>query len=136
MVQWFHKGGIPTRADSNEYLIQGHEDGTILISDEVICTIAAAAVMEVEGVVSLNTNIGSDLAEMLGVKMLGKGIKLTVEESNVTIECAVVLSYGYDVVEVAKNVQQSVKNAVESMTGFQVERVDVNVSAITAAKKK
>ena len=122
-------------ADSKEYLIQGHEDGTILISDEVICTIAAAAVMEVEGVVSLNTNIGSDLAEMLGVKMLGKGIKLTVEESNVTIECAVVLSYGYDVVEVAKNVQQSVKNAVESMTGFQVERVDVNVSAITAAKK-
>ena len=62
-------------ADSKEYLIQGHEDGTILISDEVICTIAAAAVMEVEGVVSLNTNIGSDLAEMLGVKMLGKGIK-------------------------------------------------------------
>lgn len=123
-------------ADSKEYLIQGHEDGTILISDEVICTIAAAAVMEVEGVVSLNTNIGSDLAEILGVKMLGKGIKLTVEESNVTIECAVVLSYGYDVVEVAKNVQQSVKNAVESMTGFQVERVDVNVSAITAAKKK
>ena len=123
-------------ADSKEYLIQGHEEGTILISDEVICTIAAAAVMEVEGVVSLNTNIGSDLAEMLGVKMLGKGIKLTVEESNVTIECAVVLSYGYDVVEVAKNVQQSVKNAVESMTGFQVERVDVNVSAITAAKKK
>ena len=123
-------------ADSKEYLIQGHEDGTILISDEVICTIAAVAVMEVEGVVSLNTNIGSDLAEMLGVKMLGKGIKLTVEESNVTIECAVVLSYGYDVVEVAKNVQQSVKNAVESMTGFQVERVDVNVSAITAAKKK
>ena len=123
-------------ADSKEYLIQGHEDGTILISDEVICTIAAAAVMEVEGVVSLNTNIGSDLAEMLGVKMLGKGIKLTVEESNVTIECAVVLSYGYDVVEVAKNVQQSVKNAVESMTGFQVERVDVNVSAITAAQKK
>ena len=123
-------------ADSKEYLSQGHEDGTILISDEVICTIAAAAVMEVEGVVSLNTNLGSDLAEMLGVKMLGKGIKLTVEESNVTIECAVVLSYGYDVVEVAKNVQQSVKNAVESMTGFQVERVDVNVSAITAAKKK
>ena len=79
-------------ADNKEYLIQGHEDGTILISDEVICTIAAAAVMEVEGVVSLNTNLGSDLAEMLGVKMLGKGIKLTVEESNVTIECAVVLS--------------------------------------------
>mgnify|MGYP002572184442 FL=1 len=121
-------------ADSKEYLIQGHEDGTILISDEVICTIAAAAVMEVEGVVSLNTNIGSDLAEMLGVKMLGKGIKLTVEESNVTIECAVVLSYGYDVVEVAKNVQQSVKNAVESMTGIGKPIVNVHVSGVAFDK--
>ena len=123
-------------ADNKEYLIQGHEDGTILISEEVICTIAAAAVMEVEGVASLNTNIGSDLAEMLGVKNMGKGIKLTVEENNVTIDCSVVLEYGYDVVEVAKSIQQNIKNAVESMTGFQVVRVDVSVSAVTAAKKK
>ena len=123
-------------ADNKDYLIKGHEDGTILISDEVICTIAAAAVMEVEGVASLNTNIGSDLAEMLGVKNLGKGIKLTVGENNVTIDCSVVLEYGYDVVEVAKNVQQSIKNAVESMTGFQVLRVDVSISAVAVAKKK
>ena len=92
--------------------------------------------MEVEGVASLNTNIGSDLAEILGVKSMGKGIKLTVEENNVTIDCSIVLEYGYDVVEVAKNVQQSIKNAVESMTGFQVLRVDVSVSAVTVAKKK
>ena len=123
-------------ADNKEYLIQGHEDGTILISEEVICTIAAAAVMEVEGVDTLNTNIGSDLAEMLGVKSLGKGIRLNVEENDVTIECSIVLSYGYDVIEVAKNVQQNVKNAVESMTGFHVRYVDVTVSAVAVTKKK
>lgn len=122
-------------ADNKEYLIQGQEDGTLLISEEVICTIAAAAVMEVEGVASLNTNIGSDLAEILGVKSLGKSIKLTVEENNVTMECSVMLLYGYDVIEVAKNIQQSVKNAVESMTGFHVQRVDVSVNAVTTKKK-
>ena len=53
-----------------------------------------------------------------------------------TIDCSVVLEYGYDVVEVAKNVQQSIKNAVESMTGFQVLRVDVSISAVAVAKKK
>jgi len=123
-------------ADNKEYLIQGQEEGTILISDEVICTIAAAAVLEVEGVESLNTNIGSDLAEMLGVKNQSKGIKLTVDGSNVTLDCNVVIGYEYDVIEVAKNVQASVKNAVESMTGFQVLRVDVTVSAIAMSKKK
>jgi len=123
-------------ADNKEYLIQGHDDGTILISEEVICTIAAAAVMEVEGVSSLNTNIGSDLAEMLGVKNLSKGIKLNVDDDKATIECTIVLEYGYDVLEVAKNIQMGVKNAVESMTGFQVLRVDVCVSAIAVTKKK
>ena len=77
-----------------------------------------------------------DLAEMLGVKSQSKGIKLTVEDSTCTLECNVVVGYEYDVIEVAKNVQASVKNAVESMTGFQVLRVDVTVSAIAMTKKK
>lgn len=123
-------------ADNKEYLIQEQETGSILISEEVICTIAAAAVMEVEGVESLNANIGTDLAEILGMKLLGKGIKLVVEENHVTIACSVVLSYGYDVMEAAKNVQQSITNAVESMTGFHVQRVDVDVSGVTMPKKK
>ncbi|MEA4965737.1 MAG: Asp23/Gls24 family envelope stress response protein [Oscillospiraceae bacterium] len=123
-------------ADNKEYLMQEQEAGSILISEEVICTIAAAAVMEVEGVENLNANIGSDLAEMLGMKILGKGIKLTVEENRVTIACSVVLAYGYDVVGVAKKIQQSISNAVESMTGFQVQRVDVDISGVTLPKKK
>ncbi len=122
-------------AENKEYVVQGQEDGVILISDEVIATIAAAAVLEVEGA-SLNSNLGSDLAGKFGVRTLGKGIKLSVEENNVSLECSIVLEYGYDVIVVAQNVQQSVKNAVESMTGFQVERVDVFVSAVTVAKKK
>ena len=123
-------------AENKEYLIQGHDEGTVLISEEVICTIAAAAVLEVEGVESLNTNIGSDLAEMLGVKNQSKGIKLSVDGQNVTIECDIVVGYAYDVIEVAKNVQAGVKNAVESMTGFAVEKIDVTVSAIAMTKKK
>ena len=123
-------------AENKEYLIQGHDEGTILISDEVIATIAAAAVLEVEGVADLNTNIGSDLAEMLGVKSQSKGIKLTVEDNTCTLDCNVVVGYEYDVIEVAKNVQANVKNAVESMTGFRVLRVDVTVSAIAMTKKK
>ena len=122
-------------ADNKEYLIQGHDNGTILISEEVICAIAGAAVMEVEGVESLNANIGSDLCEILGMKTTGKGIKLTVNETNICIDCSVILTYGFDVIEVAKKIQKSVASAVESMTGFHVERVDVSVSAVSIGKK-
>lgn len=123
-------------ADNKEYLIQEQDGGAVMISEEVICTIAAAAVMEVEGVESLCANIGSDLAEMLGMRNLGKSIKLTVDADTVSLECAVVILYGYDVVSVAKNIQQNVTTAVESMTGLKVRQVDVTVSAVTVSKKK
>ena len=123
-------------ADNNkEYLVQEQDEGMVMISEEVICTIAAAAVMEVEGVENLCTNIGSDLAEMLGMRNLGKSMKLTVDGKNVALECAVVLAYGYDVLTVAKNIQQNVTTSVESMTGFKVSKVDVSVNAVSAKKK-
>lgn len=122
-------------AENKEYVVQSQEDGMVLVSDEVIATIAAAALLEVEGVSPMG-GLGTDLAEKLGVRSLGKGIKLSVEENRVSLECAVVLEYGYDVIVVAKNAQQSIKNAVESMTGFQVERVDILVGGVATAKKK
>ncbi len=122
-------------AENKEYVVQSQEDGTILISDEVIATIAAAALLEVDGV-SPMSNIGSDLAGKLGVKTLGKGIKLNVEGNSVSLECSVVLEYGFDVIVVAKNAQQAIKNAVESMTGFEVTRVDILVGGVATAKKK
>ena len=72
-------------ADNKEYLIQEQDGGAVMISEEVICTIAAAAVMEVEGVESLCANIGSDLAEMLGMRNLGKSIKLTKGDSSIEV---------------------------------------------------
>ncbi len=122
-------------AENKEYVVQSQEDGTILISDEVIATIAAAALLEVEGV-SPMSNIGADLAGKLGVKTLGRGIKLSVEGNTVSLECAVVLEYGFDVIVVAQNAQQAIKNAVESMTGFEVTRVDILVGGVATAKKK
>ena len=123
-------------ADNKEYLMISEENGTVLISEDVICSIAAAAAMEVEGVDSLAANLGKDLAEKLGMKNISKWIHLAVENNNLYMECCVVLCYGYDVVEVAKNVQTSVTNAVSSMTGFHVERVDVTVSGVSMVKKK
>jgi uncharacterized alkaline shock family protein YloU len=42
--------------------------------------------------------------------------------------------YGHSVVEIARNVQTVIHNAVESMTGLKVSNVDVNVSGITMSK--
>ena len=118
-------------AENREYYLQTLEDGSIQISDEVLASVAAAAVLEVEGVCGLSGSIGTDLAEMLGKRMLNKGVRLSADENDaLTIDCDVVAKFGTAVLELAKNVQISVKSAVESITGMTVSQVNVNICAI------
>ena len=53
-------------AESKQYVTQEQDNGAVLISADVITTIVAHAVEEVEGVVSLNTKPGADIIEMIG----------------------------------------------------------------------
>lgn len=64
-------------AEKNEYFTQKLENGTLQISEDVVASVAAAAVLEVEGVCGLSSNISTDIAEMLGMKTMARGIRLT-----------------------------------------------------------
>lgn len=122
-------------SENKEYVSRSDELGNIHISEEVLAAIAAAATLEVEGVNALSANLGSDLAELLGKKNLAKGIQVEMEEEKVKVELSILMEYGHTIPEVGKAVQDSVKNAVESMTGLEVAAVNVAVSGIAFEKK-
>ena len=122
-------------SENKEYVSRSDELGNIHISEEVLAAIAAAATLEVEGVNALSANLGSDLAELLGKKHLTKGIQIAVEEERVKVELSSLMSYGHIIPEVGKAVQDGVKNAIESMTGLEVEEVCVSVTGIAFEKK-
>lgn len=118
-------------AEYKQYITQEQENGAVLISEDVIATIVAHAVTDVEGVVGLNTKAGADIAELIGKKNWGKGVKILINEENtLEIDCNVSVSYGQSVVAVAKAVQDAVSTAVESMTGVQIKSINVNVCGI------
>ena len=48
-------------AENKQYITQVQDNGTVLISEDVIVTIIAHAVEEVEGVVGLNVKPGADI---------------------------------------------------------------------------
>jgi len=102
-----------------------------MISEDVVCTIVTQAIKDVEGVVSLSTKPGADIADMIGKKNWGKGLRVAIAEDNaLTVDCDIVVSYGQSVVEIAQSVQTAVTNAVESVTGVKVTEVNVNVCGI------
>ena len=118
-------------ADNKQYVTQMQENGSVLISEDVISTIVTHAVEEVEGVVGLNVKPGSDIIEMIGKKGWGKGLKITIgEEDALTVDCNITVAYGQSVVSVANAVQESVTNALESMAGVKIAAVNVNVCGI------
>ena len=120
-------------ADNKQYITQTQENGNVMISEDVVSTMATHAIQEVEGVVSLSTKPGSDIADLIGKKQWGKGLKINIHEDNsILVECDIILAYGQSVVAVANAVQESVTSAVESMTGSKVTAVNVNVCGIAA----
>ena len=119
-------------AESKQYITQIRDNGSVMISEDVIATIVAHAVSDVEGVVTLTVKPGSDIAELIGKKNWGKGVKIAIaEDNNVTIECNLVIGYCQSVVAIAQSVQEAVTAAVESMAGVKVLAVNVNVCGIT-----
>lgn len=118
-------------AENKQYISQIQDNGAVMISEDVVAAIVAQAVKDVEGVVSISTKPGADIADMLVKKNWGKGIRVEIAEDNsVAIDCDVQIGYGQSVVSVAKSVQDAVTAQVESMTGVKVTAVNVNVCGI------
>ncbi len=118
-------------AESKQYITQLQDNGSVLISEDVIAAIVAHATGEVEGVVGLNTKPGADIAELIGKKNWGRGLKITIlEDNSVSVDCNVTVSYGQSVVAVAQAVQTAVTNALETMAGIQIAAVNVNICGI------
>ena len=118
-------------AESKQYITKMQENGSVMISEDVIATIVAHAVGEVDGIVSLSVKPGADIVDLIGKKNWGKGIKITIgEQEELYVDCNVIVAYGQSVVNVAKAVQDAVKNALEAMAGVVIASVNVNVCGI------
>ncbi len=104
--------------------------GEVQIADEVVAIIAGIAATEVEGVAAMAGNIQKEFVSKLGMKVLSKGVRITVTEGEVAVDLSIILDYGYSIPEVTGNVQERVKNAIETMTGLKVSNVDIRVADV------
>ena len=125
-------GGIKMSEEKkNSYSI--HEElnmGEVQIADEVVAIIAGLAATEVEGVASMAGNITNELVGKLGMKNLSRGVKVAVQENEVTVELSLNMSYGYSIPKTSAKVQEKVKSAIESMTGLSVVEVNIHIAGV------
>ncbi len=106
--------------------------GTTQIANEVIAVIAGLAATDVRGVSDMSGGVVGGIAERLGRKNLSKGVKVDVspDERQCSIDLSIIAEFGFRIPEVASEIQENVKRAIEGMTGLEVTSVNVSVLGI------
>lgn len=115
-----------------EVSLENVDNNGIKISDDVVAVIAGVAVSEVSGVAGMAGGFAGGISEVLsGKKNLSKGIKVEVGEKETKIDVNIIVEYGTRIPDVAFEIQNKVKKAVEAMTGLKVLEVNVHVQGVS-----
>ena len=109
--------------ENKDYMTHPEELGCIHISQDVLASISAGAVAEVEGI--------SGMMNVAAKKSGARGVRLSVDNEGACVDLYVMVRYGYAIPEVAEKIQTAVSNAIESMTGFPVKAVNVHVGGVS-----
>ncbi|MHB8063072.1 MAG: Asp23/Gls24 family envelope stress response protein [Ruminiclostridium sp.] len=109
--------------------------GSVKISEEVVAIIAGIAATDVSGVAGMSGGIAGGIAEILGRKNLSKGVKVEVGEKEAAIDLYIIVEFGARIPEVAWDIQEKVKTAVQTMTGLNVVEVNIHVQGVNFDKE-
>ena len=116
------------------YIITSTDSGSVNIGEDVFLRLISSTVEELEAVAGFSAAYSAELSELAGKKSLAKGISLTVDDDGgIRIDVMILVRYGYNVAQTAETVQESIRAAVEAMTGI-VCRVNVHVTGISFEK--
>lgn len=109
----------------------------IQIADDVVAVIAGKAVSEVAGVAGMAGGFAGGISEVLsGKKNLSKGIKVEIGEKEAKIDVNIIVEYGVRIPDVAFEIQNRVKKAVETMTGLNISSVNVHVQGVKTIEEQ
>jgi len=110
--------------------------GNVTVSKEVVAIIAALETIKIRGVVGITSGYRSKSTNVLPRKDLDKGVEVWMKTGEAAITIPIITDYEVGIFKVAEEVQSRVKDAVCSMTGLKVLKVDVNVQGIKFKEEK
>ena len=104
--------------------------GSLKISQEVIESIASTAASEVEGVSSIADN--GSIKDVFNIKkgLSSKSIKVNINNDFAVVDVYINIKHGSKIQTVSQNVQTKVKDAIQSMAGIAISKVNVHIVGI------
>jgi uncharacterized alkaline shock family protein YloU len=111
-------------------------NGKIEVAPRAIATIAARAVGQSYGVVGMAPHtLREGVAQVLHQRDAHRGVEVRIGSDTIAIDLYVIMEYGVRIAEVARNVQENVRYAVERALGMPVAHVNVRVQGLRMNEK-
>ena len=104
--------------------------GSLKISNEVIIKIAELAAMEISGVSVKGSHLDTQDNPLLIANRFISPIRAVLTGEAAEIDISIIVISGHKAIKVAEAVQQSVKSAVQNMTGIAVSKVNVKIAGV------
>ena len=90
--------------ENREYLTQSASDGSINISEDVVVAIASEAIGEIEGVGAMMATMTEQLTEQFMGKKPARGIRMDIQDGEITLDVYLTVKYGFAIPETAAKV--------------------------------
>lgn len=108
----------------------------LTFNDSVIEKIAGLVCRNVEGVLSLDGGMMSELADRFSKKTdPTKGIDAEVGEKQVALDMDATIEYGADAREIFDEICERTQRAIKNYTGLDVVEINVNVNDVLTKKE-
>ncbi len=112
-----------------------YSSGNIRISEDVIVSIISLEIAEIEGA-SISPASPMDITELLSKKGPKRGVRVSIDGDSVTADIGIHVEYGLNIPQLCLQIQQKVKNAIESMTNLTVGALNICVVNVEEKKEK
>lgn len=104
--------------------------GLITVNHNVIATIARTAALKIPGIHDMSASIVDGLAGILTKGSTDRGIMVEEEDQGFIITINIVVAFGVRIPDLALQLQNEVRAAVEEMTGKNVKQINVVVKGL------
>ena len=108
-----------------------NEYGSIVISNNVIANAAGLIATSCYGVVGMAIRSPKDgIVSLLKPSNLAKGIKVLVEDNEITVDMYIVVQYGMNINAICESIMHGVKYRLSDIIGYEVKAVNIFVESI------
>lgn len=104
--------------------------GSIKVHKKVLADIASSAIKDIDGIKLVQQDLTSCLPNLWGARCL-PGVVVNVDKNNqVSMEVKVVVRYGLNIQDIARQAQDVIRQAVERTVDIDLKDVNINIQGI------